>query len=453
MRNRTAACAALALVLLAAPAPALAEGVAGETVVVDRADFYEPAADASAAGLMSARRELVQISDEMKYFTKYESHGNYDQGFSYGDDYNALGYYQFDRRHSLIPFLRYCLSYDAEKYAMLAPVVARAAEVSDGSVPMYENGALTEVGALAESAWHQAYAADPAEFSLLQDNYAYDNYYALSASYLESHGVSMAGRADCVKGLVWSMTNLFGPGGVIYFLNAASLGNELTDEQFVNRLCDAVVNNVAAQYPSQSQYHQGWINRYEQERADCLEMLAQRGTSGFVDVAPGAWYYDCVTWAAEKGFMTGYGDGSGAFGPADTLSRSQMAMVLWNYAGKPSTSVSGLPADCNPNAYYAEALAWALRGGCVTGYANGLYGPEDALTREQAATILWRYFGSPPTGSDLSGYPDAGSVSPFAQGAMRWAVSRGIIKGTSAGTLSPQTPCTRAELAAILMRL
>ncbi|HJA29273.1 MAG TPA: S-layer homology domain-containing protein, partial [Candidatus Olsenella pullicola] len=65
----------------------------------------------------------------------------------------------------------------------------------------------------------------------------------------------------------------------------------------------------------------------------------------------------------------------------------------------------------------------------------------------------WRYFGSPLTDADLSGYPDAGSVSPFAQEAMAWAVSRGIIKGTSEGTLAPQTSCTRAELAAILMRL
>lgn len=453
MRHHAAACAALALALLASPAAALAEGALDPTVVVDRADFYEPAPGVPAAGLMSARKDLVQISDEMKYFTKYESHGNYDQGFSYGDGYNALGYYQFDRRYSLIPFLNYCLDYNAEKYEMLAPVVARATEVSDGAVPMYANGALTEVGSLVESAWHQAYAADPAEFSLLQDNYAYDNYYALSASYLESHGVSMAGRADCVKGLVWSMTNLFGPGGVIYFLNVASLSNELTDEQFVNRLCDAVVNNVAAQYPSQPEYHDGWIRRYESERADCLAMLAEKGTPGFVDVTADSWYHDCVTWVAEKGYMTGYDDGSGTFGPDNVLSRSQMAMVLWNYAGKPLTAASSLPADCNPNAYYVEALSWALGNGYVTGYESGLFGPEDALTREQAATIIWRYFGSPSTGADLSAYPDAGSVSPFAQQAMSWAVSRGIIKGTSAGTLSPQTPCSRAELAAILMRL
>ncbi|WP_158094862.1 S-layer homology domain-containing protein [Olsenella sp. An285] len=453
MSNRHAAtCAALALVLLASPVAALAEGASVSCAVVDRADFYEPAGDA-AVTLMSARKELVQISDEMKYFTKYESHGNYDQGFSYGDGYNALGYYQFDRRYSLIGFLRYCLSYDSQKYAMLAPVVERAAEVSDGSVPMYANGALTEVGALAEGAWHQAYATDPAEFSLLQDNYAYDNYYALTESYLRSRGISMEGRADCVKGLVWSMTNLFGGGGVRWFLDAADLSNDLTDREFVNRICDAVVDNIAARYPSQPQYHEGWIRRYENERADCLSMLPEDGGTGFVDVSTGDWFCDAVQWVSDKGFMTGYGDGSGKFGPYDKVSRAQMAMVLWNYADNPSTGVSGLPSDCDGTAFYAKALSWALGCGYVTGYDFGLFGPEDGLTREQAVTILWRYFGSPSASADLSAYPDSSSVSAFSRAAMQWAISKGVIKGTSEGKLAPQDTCTRAELAAILMRL
>ena len=453
MSNRHAAtCAALALVLLASPVAALAEGASVSCAVVDRADFYEPAGDA-AVTLMSARKELVQISDEMKYFTKYESHGNYDQGFSYGDGYNALGYYQFDRRYSLIGFLRYCLSYDSQKYAMLAPVVERAAEVSDGSVPMYANGALTEVGALAEGAWHQAYATDPAEFSLLQDNYAYDNYYALSESYLRSRGISMEGRADCVKGLVWSMTNLFGAGRVRWFLDAAELSNDLTDREFVNRLCDAMVDNIAARYPSQPQYHEGWIRRYENERADCLSMLPEDGGTGFVDVSTADWFCDAVEWVAKRGYMTGYGDGSGRFGPEETISRGQMAMVLWNYAGKPSSDLSNLPSDCGSGAYYAEAVSWAMRRGIMTGCGDGTVAPEDPLTREQAATMLWRYLGSPSSGADLTSYPDASSVSDFGQVAMSWAVSEGVITGKDVVLLAPQDTCTRAELAAILMRL
>lgn len=453
--RRALACPALAFVLLGAPAAALAEGTAEgvateETadVVVDRSDFYEPAEGGQGvASLLSASFELVQITDEMKYFTKYEGSGNYDQGFSAGDGYNALGYYQFDRRYGLVPFLSYCLEYDAEKYAMFEAVVARASEVQDSSVAMCESGALTELGSLVEGAWHQAYAADPDEFSLLQDNYSYNAYYVPAEQYLARLGVSMDGRADCVKGLVWSMSNLFGTGGVQYFLDAANLSDDLTDVQFVNRLCDAVVDNVATRYPSQSQYHQGWITRFESERADCLAMLCP-----FADVAADDWYYDAVMWAYEQGYMTGYGDDSGTFGPADTLSRAQMVQVLWNYAGQPACVVSTLPADCSSDGFYAEALSWALQEGYVSGYESGNFGPDDALTREQAVLILWRYLGHPSGDADLSAYPDAESVSSWAREAVAWAVSAGVITGTE-GKLAPQGTCSRAELAAILQRL
>lgn len=221
---------ALAVALLACPAAALAAtGEASPSagpVVVDRADFYEPGEDAGTASLLSST-QLVQISSEMKYFTKYESHGNYDLGFSPGDGYNAVGYYQFDRRWSLIPFMKYCVSYDAEKYAMFDAVIAREGEVTaqtdDGSSPMYANGGLTELGQLVEDAWHAAYEADPEEFSLLQDNYSYSNYFVPSANYLKSaYGFSFEGRADCVSGLVWGMTNLCGASGVRDFLDWAA---------------------------------------------------------------------------------------------------------------------------------------------------------------------------------------------------------------------------------------
>lgn len=453
------ACPALALVLLGAPAAALAEGMAegvateeAADVVVDRADFYEPAEGGQgAASLLSASFELVQITDEMKFFAKYESHGNYDQGFSAGDGYNALGYYQFDRRYCLIDFLRYCLSYDAEKYAMFEAVVARASEVQDSSVAMCESGALTELGSLVEGAWHQAYAADPDEFSLLQDNYSYNSYYAVTEGYLAQLGISMEGRADCVKGLVWSMTNLFGTGGVRWFIGEARLSDELTDRQLVNRLCDAVVDNVVERYPSQPQYHEGWIARYESERADCLGMLAEDAPR-FSDVAEDAWFADDVTWAADRGYMNGYADVTGTFGPTDALSRAQMVTLLWNYDGMPATAVSALPSDCDGDAFYAGPLSWALSWGYVSGYESGDFGPDDALTREQAVTILWRYLGHPSGDAALSAYPDAESVSNWAREAMAWAVSAGVISGKD-GRLAPGEACSRAELAAILRRL
>ena len=93
----------------------------------------------------------------------------------------------------------------------------------------------------------------------------------------------------------------------------------------------------------------------------------------------------------------------------------------------------------------------------MTGYESGAFGPADALTREQAATVLWRAAGSPEAECDLSAYPDAGGVSGFASSAMRWAVSEGVISGREpepgALVLDPQGACSRAELAALMMRL
>ena len=85
---------------------------------------------------------FVNVTTEMKYFTKYESHGNYNQGFSYGDGYNALGYYQFDRRWSLIPFMKQVYNYSPEKYSMLKDAIDRGSEISNASNAMYENDQL-----------------------------------------------------------------------------------------------------------------------------------------------------------------------------------------------------------------------------------------------------------------------------------------------------------------------
>ncbi len=110
--------------------------------------------------------------DEVLY--QVESHGNYNQGFSYGDGYNALGYYQFDRRWSLIPFMKQAYNYNPEKYSMLKDAIDRGSEISNASNAMSENGQLTELGRIAQEAFQGAYNTDPAEFSALQDAYAYN---------------------------------------------------------------------------------------------------------------------------------------------------------------------------------------------------------------------------------------------------------------------------------------
>ena len=260
------------------------DGKLPEPAAYDKEDFYDAGvaeASISVLSLRSARSGSLlpnALSSEMKYFAQNESGSNYDQGFSYGDGYNALGFYQFDRRYSLIGFLRGCYEYNPTTYAMFAPVLARATEVSNGSVSMYDSSArkLTELGQLVNDAWHAAYAANPTEFAALQDSYAYNQYYLPVERLLRNkYGVDISGRADCVKGLFWGLCNLFGQGGCQKFLDIAGLSNDMTDREMVAAACDAVINNVARLYPNQPQYHQGWTKRYEREKQTCLDYIAQ----------------------------------------------------------------------------------------------------------------------------------------------------------------------------------
>lgn len=243
----------------------------------DKADFYQESTAASAvASVLSSRASLVGASDEMKYFTRYESGRNYDQGFSKWDGYHAMGYYQFDRRYSLVGVMRYCYNYDPATFGMFKPLIDRASELSSSSTVIYDSsaGRLTAIGQLAEDAWHAAYDAAPDTFAALQDTYAITNYYQPTERWLASIGVDITGRADCVKGLVWSMTNLFGTGGVKNYLRAANLSNGMSDREFVNAVVDSLRNNLS-KYNSNTKYHQSWINRYEKERADCLAYIAE----------------------------------------------------------------------------------------------------------------------------------------------------------------------------------
>lgn len=252
----------------------------------DRADAYvdDPAARAEAQGmpsimmlsvnsLMASRAMSISpnsLSSEMKYFAENESGSNYDQGFSYYDGYNAMGFYQFDRRYSLVEFMEACYAYDPDTYAMFEPVIERGDELRSGDIYDSSTKRLTEIGQLAQDAWHAAYAANPSEFSALQDDFAYQEYYLPVERVLRNtFGVDISGRADCVKGLTWGMCNLFGIGGCQKYFKLAELTDDMTDREFVNALCDAVVENVGGQWAA------SYRARYERERATCLEYIAE----------------------------------------------------------------------------------------------------------------------------------------------------------------------------------
>lgn len=280
---------ALSFGAVSAPAPAAAEeptpGVASDATDIDKGLYTQQ----SFSGVLRSVQgvSFVNVTSEMKYFTKYESHGNYNQGFSYGDGYNALGYYQFDRRWSLIPFMKQVYNYDSAKYGMLKDAIDRGSEISNTSNAMYENGQLTELGRIAQEAFQGAYNTDPVEFSALQDAYAYNSYYAVTEAWLKSGlGIDISGRADCVKGMVWSITNMCGTGGCRDFFRWANLSNDMSDREFVTALSNSVVNNVATKYSSQPQYHEGWKNRYRNELKDCLVYIAEDEAAAATPVQP-----------------------------------------------------------------------------------------------------------------------------------------------------------------------
>ena len=228
----------------------------------------------SISSLLSSRSISITpqaLSSEMKYFAENESGSNYDQGFSYGDGYNAMGFYQFDRRYSLLDFMKACYSYNPSKYGMFKAVIDRGDELKTGTIYDRSTKKLTEIGQLAEDAWHAAYAADRNEFAALQDNFAYQEYYLPVERILKnSFGVDISGRADCVKGLAWGLCNLFGSGGCQKFFGYAKLSQDMTDEEFVIALCSAVIDNVDGYT-----YGASYRARYERELQTCLNYLAQ----------------------------------------------------------------------------------------------------------------------------------------------------------------------------------
>lgn len=167
----------------------------------------------------------------------------------------------------------------------------------------------------------------------------------------------------------------------------------------------------------------------------------------FSDVVEGAWYYDAVKFVNRSGLMSGIGNG--VFSPSSNLSRAQLAQILYNSAGNPKTTGSSF-TDVPVGQWYSNAIAWAADQGIVSGYGGGRFGPNDNITREQLAVILWRHAGSPTFSSGILNFTDAGRINSYAWNAVRWAVANGIISGTGGGVLDPQGPATRAQVAQML---
>lgn len=174
----------------------------------------------------------------------------------------------------------------------------------------------------------------------------------------------------------------------------------------------------------------------------------------FIDVDEDAWYADAVRYVYEHDLMAGYG--GDLFGPNDELSRAQFCQIIYNMEDQPTVTGSSAFTDVADGAWYANAVTWAAENGIVGGYGGGLFGPEDNITREQFAAILYRYAQAKGYGTtasfDLSAYGDVSDVSAWAISAMQWACGKDIINGTSPTTLAPQGTATRAQAATMLQR-
>ena len=176
----------------------------------------------------------------------------------------------------------------------------------------------------------------------------------------------------------------------------------------------------------------------------------------FDDVDEAAWYFDAVRYVFENGLLQGTSDT--LFSPDLTTTRAMIVTVLWRMAEEPVINYAMTFDDVPEGLWYSEAVRWAAGEGIVTGYDDTRFGPNDAVTREQLAAMLYRY--AVNQGRDVSvgedtnilSYADAFSVSEYAVSALQWACGEGIVTGRDDGTLSPQDSALRSEFSAMLMR-
>ncbi len=171
----------------------------------------------------------------------------------------------------------------------------------------------------------------------------------------------------------------------------------------------------------------------------------------FLDVPDDAWYAPGVSFAYENGMMNG--TGAGKFSPDGTATRAAVITILWRMSGSPSVERELTFSDVDDAAWYAGAVRWAVSTGVMTGYSEDEFGPDDRVSREQLAVIIYRYTdASISEETVLERFEDLADLSDWARNGMGWAVSLGIINGTDETTLSPRSGATRAQLAAILQR-
>lgn len=200
-------------------------------------------------------------------------------------------------------------------------------------------------------------------------------------------------------------------------------------------------------------------NQYSSLFADTLSMDTEKAYSLFADADNSAWYFDYVLYVYEKGLMRGVS--SNTFEPNTPMTRAMLVNTLYKMAGMPAAASDVKLSDIADDSWYKPAVDWALANKIVSGYANGTFGPDDPITREQLAVLLWRYAnyaGLKIAGGGypgISAYNDGYSVDENMRIGFDWVCSNGIITGTANNgvtLLMPKASATRAELAVVLKR-
>ena len=183
------------------------------------------------------------------------------------------------------------------------------------------------------------------------------------------------------------------------------------------------------------------------------EVFTEKSENAFIDIKESDWYYDDVKYVQKYNLMTGTAET--AFSPLATATRGMIVTILWRVEGKPVAEGKNFE-DVRPDAWYSMAVAWASKNQIVSGYNETEFGPDDTASREQFATIMYRYasFKKFDTSKsiELDKYSDKEQISEYAVKSMKWANANGIISGISDETISPKDNVQRCQIAAILRR-
>ncbi len=189
-------------------------------------------------------------------------------------------------------------------------------------------------------------------------------------------------------------------------------------------------------------------------KATFVEGTKPAPSAKFTDVVKDAWYVDAIDYVVEKGLMGGTGETT--FAPNDQTDRAMLVTILYRLDGEPAVTKSIPFSDVPAGEWYSDAINWAAANEIVGGYGDGTFRPDRDLTREEAATILYRYATykkyDVTTTAELTAYTDAASVQSYATAPMSWAVGTELINGTTETTLAPSGGAIRAQIATILMR-